>query len=124
MAVIVAGGRVLLARRAIAEGGLVWVFPGGKVEPGEGPEEAAVREAGEEARVLVEAVRVLGERTHPDTGRQLVYVACTLVSGAARAGSTREVAEVAWASLSDLRKLVPQGVHGPVQEYLNSALAG
>lgn len=38
------GGRVLAARRS--DGG--WEFPGGKVEPGETPDHAAVREIAEE----------------------------------------------------------------------------
>ena len=46
-------GRVLAARRA--DGG--WEFPGGKVEPGETPEAAAVREIAEE---LGCAVRLTG----------------------------------------------------------------
>jgi len=45
-------GRVLLQQRpaAKAHGGL-WEFPGGKVEPGESPEAAAVRELAEELAI-------------------------------------------------------------------------
>jgi 8-oxo-dGTP diphosphatase len=41
-AVIVEREGVLLVRRRIAEGALVWQFPGGKLEPGESAEAAAV----------------------------------------------------------------------------------
>ncbi|GIF01786.1 NUDIX hydrolase [Paractinoplanes rishiriensis] len=43
-AVIVDDGRVLLVRRRVYEGRLSWQFPAGKVEPGESPDAAAVRE--------------------------------------------------------------------------------
>ncbi|WP_405994078.1 NUDIX hydrolase [Streptomyces sp. NBC_00986] len=122
LAVVVDAGRVLLIRRAVAEGALLWALPGGKAEPEETVEDAAVREAVEEAGVVVEAVRVLGDRLHPDTGRHLVYVVCRLVSGAPEAVSVREVAEVTWASRSETRSLVPRGLYGPVQDYLDGAL--
>lgn len=49
-------GRVLLAQRPPdkAHGGL-WEFPGGKVEPGETPEAALIRELGEELAISVSA---------------------------------------------------------------------
>ena len=48
-AAIVDGGRVLAARRtAPREAAGRWEFPGGKVEDGESPESALVREIGEE----------------------------------------------------------------------------
>lgn len=52
---------MLLIRRCIAEGTLSWQFPAGKVEPRETAEQAAVREAHEEAGVVVRAVRILGD---------------------------------------------------------------
>ena len=54
-ALIDAQGRVLIAQRPAhkALGGL-WEFPGGKVEPGESPEAALVRELREELDLTVE----------------------------------------------------------------------
>lgn len=55
-AMIDAEGRVLLAQRPVGKAlaGL-WEFPGGKVEPGEAPEAALIRELREELGVQVEA---------------------------------------------------------------------
>ncbi|MBO4389114.1 MAG: (deoxy)nucleoside triphosphate pyrophosphohydrolase [Spirochaetales bacterium] len=48
-AAIMKGGRLFVAQRpAKGEAGLKWEFPGGKVEPGETPEQAVVREIREE----------------------------------------------------------------------------
>ncbi|MFH8737179.1 NUDIX hydrolase [Streptomyces sp. NPDC017964] len=117
-AVVAHQGEVLLVRRAVPEGSLVWQFPAGKVEPGESPEEAAVREALEEAGVVVEPRTVIGERLHPVTRRRIVYVACWWLSGAARAASPREVAEAVWVPFDELPSRIPGGVYGPVWEFL------
>ena len=121
-AVIVHAGRVLLIRRTSPAGPLVWTFPSGKVDPGESAPEAAAREALEEAGVVVEPVRILGERVHPATGWRVVYVACRLVSGTARAASLREVAEVRWVTCGELPGLIPGGVYGPVEAWLDGQL--
>ena len=54
-ALIDASGRVLLTQRPQHKqlGGL-WEFPGGKVEPGEAPEDALIRELKEELALTVE----------------------------------------------------------------------
>ena len=50
-----AAGRILMQQRSFrAEHGGLWEFPGGKVEPGESPELAAVRELEEELAVRIE----------------------------------------------------------------------
>jgi 8-oxo-dGTP pyrophosphatase MutT (NUDIX family) len=48
---------VLLARRSLEASFMpgVWVFPGGVVEPGEGPAETAARELGEEVGIMLPA---------------------------------------------------------------------
>ncbi|HEX3898405.1 MAG TPA: (deoxy)nucleoside triphosphate pyrophosphohydrolase [Mycobacteriales bacterium] len=53
-AVIVADGRVLAARRSERAGSAgFWEFPGGKVEPGEDPRAALVREINEELSTAI-----------------------------------------------------------------------
>ena len=51
------GGRVLLARHVEGDR---WLLPGGAVEPGEAPANAAVREAWEETGLLVRLTRLVG----------------------------------------------------------------
>ncbi|MFF2012026.1 NUDIX hydrolase [Streptomyces sp. NPDC058195] len=121
-AVIVHEGRVLLVRRRVSEGQLSWQFPAGKVEPGEGREEAAVRETQEETGLTVAAVKLLGERIHPQTGRLMSYTVCEVVGGTAHVADAEEVAELAWVAHGEIPQYVPYGVFEPVQDYLDTAL--
>jgi 8-oxo-dGTP diphosphatase len=118
-AVVLNEGRVLLCderRRARP----VLAVPAGKIAPGESAAVAAVRETREETGLLVKAVRVLGRRIHPTTGRSMIYVACRMVGGTARVEAEDEVAEVLWCARNALNDRVSGPLHPIVQRYLDA----
>ncbi|MEU4051294.1 NUDIX hydrolase [Streptomyces olivaceus] len=121
-AIIVRDGRVLMVRRAVKEGELMWQFPAGGIEAGESPEEAAVRETLEETALTVKAVRLLGQRVHPKTGREMSYTACDVLDGEARVADDEELDAVAWVAHGEITDYVPYGLFEPVQEYLDEVL--
>jgi 8-oxo-dGTP diphosphatase len=121
-AIITLNGRVLMVKRRVAEGSLSWQFPAGEVETGESSIDAAAREALEETGVQATQGELLGERTHPKTGRKMVYVAFEHAEGEAFVADSEELDHVEWAPLSALREYVPYGLFEPVQEYLDRKL--
>ncbi|WP_326753565.1 NUDIX hydrolase [Streptomyces hirsutus] len=121
-AIVVNEGRVLMVRRRVSEGQLSWQFPAGEVEPGEAREDAAVRETQEETGLTVAAVKLLGERVHPKTGRLMSYTACKVLGGTAYVADTEELAELAWVAHGEIPQYVPYGLFEPVQEYLDAVL--
>lgn len=121
-AIIVQDGRVLMVRRRVFEGELMWQFPAGAIEAGEGAEDAAVRETAEETGLTVKTLRLLGERVHPKTGRAMSYTACEVVDGEARVADDDELDTVAWVRHDEIPVLVPYGLFEPVQEYLDEVL--
>lgn len=121
-AIIVRDGKVLMVRRAVKEGELMWQFPAGAIEDGETAEQAAVRETLEETGLTVEAIKLLGERIHPKTGRLMSYTAAEALEGEARVADDEELDAVAWVAHSEIGDYVPYGLFGPVQEYLDEAL--
>ena len=82
--VLVEHGRVALIRR-VREGRTYYLFPGGGVEDGETPEEAARREAVEELGVEVE----LGPLVHEESfgGTIFLYYDAWIVGGSFGTGS-------------------------------------
>jgi 8-oxo-dGTP diphosphatase len=82
-AAIISDGAVLAVRRtappAVAGG---WALPGGKVEPGESPERAAVREVREELGVAVRVGARLGRRFPIRPGMALVVYLAELLEPA------------------------------------------
>lgn len=121
-AIIVSDGKVLMVRRAVKEGELMWQFPAGGIEAGESAEDAAVRETLEETGLTVKVVKLLGERVHPKTGRAMSYTACEVVEGEARVADEDELDAVAWVAHSEIKEYVPYGLFEPVQEYLDEVL--
>lgn len=122
-AIIVADGRVLLVRRRAKEGRLSWQFPAGEVEPGETAEQAAVRETLEEVGLTVRSTKRLGARVHPNTGRNMIYVACEVVAGAARLADADELDAVEWCDRAKLAEYVPYEPFGPMQEHIDANVA-
>jgi len=63
---VVEGGKLLLLRRGINPARGKWTFPGGYVDHGETPLQAAVRETEEEVGMRVRAGELLGLYADPD----------------------------------------------------------
>ncbi len=83
-AVIEREGKILLTRRMKgAHLAGMWEFPGGKLEPGEGPEDALVRECQEECGIEVGVDGILEVTFHryPEKDVLLLFYRCRLVSG-------------------------------------------
>ena len=79
--ILVRDGRVLLARRPDGKhlAGL-WEFPGGKVEPGDSPEAALVRELREELGLEISRFRpfLFAHHAYPEKTVLLLAYLCTI----------------------------------------------
>lgn len=81
-----------------------WEFPGGKVEAGESPAEALVRELREELEITVAVGEALTSVVH-DYGRgpiRLIPLLCTIAEGIPR---PHEHSEIRWCDAADLKQL-------------------
>lgn len=85
-AVVFDGAELLLTQRPPGGPiGLMWEFPGGKIEPGESPEAALVREVREELGVEAVTHETLAAHAHDyahGTHVDIVFIRCTLGSRA------------------------------------------
>lgn len=106
-AIMVRDGRALACRRAAHKPGAgTWEFPGGKVEPGERPEEALAREIREELGVDV-TVGALVDRSEVPVGGRLIDLACYRADpvGPLPTAST-DHDELRWVPVAELGDLV------------------
>jgi 8-oxo-dGTP diphosphatase len=105
VALIDRDGRVLLAQRPIGKSmaGL-WEFPGGKVEPGETPEAALIRELQEELGIdtwqSCLAPLTFASHSYDDFHLLMPLFACRKWQGTARG---REGQTLKWVRVQDLR---------------------
>ncbi|MFK4259992.1 NUDIX hydrolase [Agrobacterium tumefaciens] len=109
--------RILLVQRANPPDKGCWTLPGGRVDPGETLELAAIREIFEETGLLIRIVRELGQLSVPD-GNGGVYeihdFLAERIEGEAAAGD--DAAAIGWFRNDELSRLplTPDLLH-----YLN-----
>lgn len=76
--------KILLFQRPTHKArGLQWEFPGGKIEPGETPSQALIRECQEELDITVSVVEELARTVHgyPDITIDLTLLRCQIEWG-------------------------------------------
>lgn len=102
-------GRYLLVQEARQDVRGKWNLPAGRVDPGEAPETAAVREAREESGYEVKIVeKPLFEGFVESAGRTFhIYEA--KVIGGERCVNPKEVLDVAWLSYTEIVNLHADG---------------
>ena len=122
--VVVRDGRVLLSRRAHAPWQGFWEVPGGFVEQGEHPEDAARREVFEELGLSVELTGLLGIYVHPvpdhDPLLITVYLGSTTDPDTSIRPDLAEVAEWRWFVPAD----VPEVMAGDHRRRIDDWQAG
>ncbi len=125
--VVLEKGRVLLTQRKVGahlEG--LWEFPGGKVESGEDPRDALVRELREELGISVrvgDAVDVtFHEYADADKAVLLLFFEATRTENS-KEPEALDVAAFRWASLEDLDALTFPPADGPIVTKVKARLA-
>lgn len=119
--VIIEDGKVLVAKRHQQQhqGGL-WEFPGGKVETGETPEKALVREIEEELSItplkFSSFLRI--EHGYQDKSVRLHIYTISHFSGEAK---HNEGQEMRWIALSDLNSYAFPAANQPIIKKLMTA---
>lgn len=105
-AVIKQGDKYLVGQRAAhkAQGGL-WEFMGGKIEPGESPEEALARECREELNLEIQNERIIDSVVHeyPEKVINLTLIACEPKKGSLP--TALEHQSIAWVAPDEMRTM-------------------
>ena len=126
VALIDADNRVLIAQRPAGKtlGGL-WEFPGGKIDPGERPETALIRELDEELGLAVKeaclAPLTFASHAYADFHLLMPLYICRRWEGFARA---REGQTLQWVKPRDLRNFPMPPADAPLISPLIDLLGG
>ncbi|MBQ2919144.1 MAG: (deoxy)nucleoside triphosphate pyrophosphohydrolase [Bacteroidales bacterium] len=103
-AIIIRDGKIFATQRGYGEWKGWWEFPGGKIEPGECPQEALVREIREELDADIEVGELLEtvEWDYPDFHLKMHCFICSLVSESVH---LNEHEAAAWLTRETLRSV-------------------
>ncbi|MBI4082630.1 MAG: NUDIX domain-containing protein [Candidatus Lambdaproteobacteria bacterium] len=109
LALVRNNGRVLMIRRAdhLKRAAGFWGLPGGVVESGEAPTDAAVRELQEELNLTGRALHTLGTSASVSGEFELHWVEVEVEDVETLAARVEEVADARWVAPSDLVRLEP-----------------
>ena len=105
-AIIKDGDRYLVGQRPAnkAQGGM-WEFMGGKIEPGETPEQALARECREELALEIENEQIIDSVIHeyPEKTIRLTLIACSPKSGSV--SKALEHQQIRWVTRAEMDSL-------------------
>ena len=103
--VVFNGDKVLVLRRKND----LWEFPGGGIEWGEEPEEAAIRETKEETEIVVKEVKLIGvtSATFKKDGndKHAIYLVYRAEANSDKVKISGEHSEHKWVSIGELKEL-------------------
>jgi 8-oxo-dGTP diphosphatase len=121
-AIIVKDGHILATQRGYGGYAGYWEFPGGKIEPGETPEDALVREIEEElkAELSVDSHLIDVEYDYPEFHLEMACYLCSLQSEI----SLLEHRAAAWLNKENLYSVEWLGADIEVLNALESVLQG
>ena len=120
-AIIIENGKVFATQRGYGEFKDGWEFPGGKIEQGETPEEAIVREIKEELDTVVEVGELLDtvEYDYPNFHLSMDCFICKIKSGNL---VLKEHESAKWLTKGILRSVewlpADEGLIGKIEKYL------
>lgn len=120
-AIIIENGKVFATQRGYGEFKDGWEFPGVKIEPGETPEEAIVREIKEELDTEVEVIELLDtvEYDYPNFHLSMGCFICKIKSGDL---VLKEHEAAKWLTKDTLGSLewlpADMGLVGEIEKYL------
>jgi 8-oxo-dGTP diphosphatase len=127
---VVHEGRALVLRRRPDDRSFasMWCLPGGRIELGEAPHQAAVRETEEETGLRIEVRQSLGARAIHLAERQLIFHIHRFVARTAHAAVrlSDEHVDARWIDRDEARRaqeLLPSGLAGEVTTELLARFA-
>lgn len=118
-AIVRSGDRYLIGQRAAnkAQGGK-WEFIGGKIEPGETPEQALARECREELDLEIENETIIDSVVHkyPEKTIRLTLISCSPRAGSAPRALEHQ--EIRWVSREEMEAIDFAGADRELVERL------
>ncbi len=95
-----------------------WVFPGGKVEEGETPEDAAMRETMEESGLQIRVLGTLGTAENDSQLRH--YFLCAVTGGELRRGEPKKFSRAEWRTPKQIMRELGDGMFHGIRTHFDA----